>query len=48
MRYRAFISYSHAADDRLAPAIQTGLWRLARPWNKVRRFESFAIEQILV
>jgi WD40 repeat protein len=33
MAYDAFISYSHAADGRLAPALQVGLQRLARPWN---------------
>ena len=32
MAYDAFVSYSHAADGRLAPAVQTGLQRLARPW----------------
>lgn len=31
-RYDAFISYSHAADGRLAPALQSGLQRLAKPW----------------
>ena len=29
-RFDAFVSYSHAADGRLAPAVQTGLQRLAR------------------
>lgn len=33
--YEAFISYSHAADGQLAPAIQRALHRLARPWYKV-------------
>ena len=37
MRYRAFISYSHAADGRLAPALQSGLHRLrGRGTNCVR------------
>lgn len=31
MEYDAFVSYSHAADGRLAPALQSGLSRLARP-----------------
>ncbi|TQM77769.1 TIR domain-containing protein [Saccharothrix saharensis] len=31
--YDAFISYSHAADNRLAPALQRGLHKLARPAN---------------
>jgi hypothetical protein len=39
--YDAFISYSHAADGRLAPALQSGLQRLARPWNKVRALRVF-------
>jgi len=30
--YDAFLSYSHAADGRLALAIQRGLQRLTRPW----------------
>src|SRR5256885_12127468 len=41
MSYDAFISYSHAADGRLAPAVQTGLQRLARPWYKVRALRIF-------
>src|SRR5262245_7258579 len=31
-RYEAFISYSHAADGELAPAIQKALTRFGRPW----------------
>jgi hypothetical protein len=31
--YDAFISYSHAGDGQLAPAVQRGLQRFARPWN---------------
>jgi WD40 repeat protein len=34
--FNGFISYSHAADGRLAPAVQRGLHRLARPWNRRR------------
>ena len=41
MRYRAFISYSHAADGRLAPALQSGLHRFARPWYKLRALAVF-------
>ena len=33
MAYDGFMSYSHAADDRLAPALQRGLQLLAKPWN---------------
>src|SRR5205085_3902750 len=41
MAYDAFVSYSHAADGRLAPAVQTGLQRLARPWYRVRSLRIF-------
>jgi hypothetical protein len=41
MRYRAFISYSHAADGRLAPALQSGLHRFARPWYRLRALVVF-------
>ena len=41
MAYDAFISYSHSADGRLAPAIQEGLQRLAKPWNKRRALRVF-------
>ena len=30
--YDGFISYSHAADDLLAPRLQAGLQRFAKPW----------------
>jgi WD40 repeat protein len=36
MTFNGFISYSHAADGRLAPAVQRGLHRLARPWHRRR------------
>ncbi len=36
MPFNGFISYSHAADNRLAPAIQRGLHRLAKPWHRRR------------
>lgn len=41
MSYDAFISYSHAADDALAPAVQRALQTLARPWNRRRALEVF-------
>jgi WD40 repeat protein len=41
MLYNAFISYSHAADSRLAPALQSGLHRFARPWYKLRALHIF-------
>ena len=39
--YDAFISYSHAADAELAPALERGLQRLARPWNRRRALSVF-------
>jgi WD40 repeat protein len=36
LTFNGFISYSHAADGRLAPAIQRGLHRLAKPWHRRR------------
>lgn len=41
MRYDAFISYSHAADGRLAPALQSGLHHLAKPWYRLRALHVF-------
>lgn len=41
MSYNAFISYSHAADGKLAPAMQSALQALAKPWyrrSKIRIF----------
>src|SRR5437870_5504712 len=35
-KYKAFISYSHAADGNLAPAIQSALHRVAKPWYRMR------------
>jgi hypothetical protein len=40
-QYAAFISYSHSADGAFAPALQDGLQRLAKPWNKRRAIEVF-------
>ena len=40
-RYHAFISYSHAADGKLAPSLQSGLTRFARPWNRLRAARIF-------
>ncbi|GIE75531.1 hypothetical protein Aph02nite_14810 [Actinoplanes philippinensis] len=34
MRFNGFISYSHTADGELAPAVQRGLHRLAKPWYR--------------
>jgi WD40 repeat protein len=47
MAYDAFVSYSHAADGRLAPAIQRGLQRLAKPWFRLRVLSVFRDETVL-
>ena len=44
MAYDTFISYSHSADGKLAPAVQTGLQRLARPWWRLRALRIFRDE----
>lgn len=41
MKYNAFLSYSHAADNALAPSLQSALHRLARPWNRLRALRVF-------
>ena len=41
MKYNAFLSYSHAADDALAPSLQSALHRFARPWNRLRALRVF-------
>ncbi len=45
--YKAFISYSHAADGRLAPALQAGLHRFAKPWYRLRAMRVFRDETTL-
>ena len=47
MPYRAFISYSHAADGKLAPALQSALHRFAKPWNRLRAIDVFHDETSL-
>jgi WD40 repeat protein len=47
LRYDAFISYSHAADGRLAPALQDGLQRLAKPWYRPPTIRVFRDETSL-
>ncbi len=39
--YDAFISYSHAADGKLAPALQHGLQGFAKPWYRRRALRIF-------
>ncbi len=41
MTYNAFLSYSHAADGKLAPALQSGLHRFAKPWYRLRTVHVF-------
>jgi WD40 repeat protein len=40
-RYDGFMSYSHAADGKLAPAIQAALHGLGRAWYKLRALSVF-------
>jgi WD40 repeat protein len=39
--YQGFISYSHSADGRLAPAVQQALHKLAKPWYRLRLIHVF-------
>ncbi len=41
MEYKAFMSYSHAVDGRLAPALETALKRFAKPWYRLRAMRIF-------
>ena len=41
MAYDAFISYSHAADGRLAPVLKAGLERMGRSWSQSRALRVF-------
>jgi WD40 repeat protein len=45
--YKAFISYSHAADGLLAPALRDGLQQFARPWYRLRSMRVFRDETSL-
>jgi WD40 repeat protein len=40
-RYKAFLSYSHAADGKLAPALKSALERFAKPWYRRRALRVF-------
>jgi MTH538 TIR-like domain (DUF1863) len=40
-RYHAFISYSHAADGKLAPELHSALQRFAKPWYRRRAVHIF-------
>src|SRR2546423_9736343 len=41
MPYKAFISYSHAADGQLAPTLQSALHRFAKPFYRLRALRVF-------
>jgi len=41
MAYKAFISYSHALDTKLASSLQSCLHRFARPWYRLRSMRVF-------
>lgn len=45
--YDGFVSYSHAADGLLAPRLQSGLQRFAKPWWKRRATRIFRDESSL-
>ncbi len=45
--FDAFISYSHAVDGKLAPALQAGLHRFAKPWYRLRALRVFRDETSL-
>ena len=45
--YDGFISYSHAADGLLAPRLQAGLQRFAKPWWQRRALRVFRDESSL-
>jgi WD40 repeat protein len=45
--YAAFLSYSHALDGKLAPALQAGLQRFAKPWYRQRALRVFRDETSL-
>jgi len=45
--YKAFISYSHAADNKLAPSLQSGIQRINRPWYKFSSIKIFRDETSL-
>lgn len=45
--YNAFISYSHEADNKFAPALQYALQMFAKPWYKKRHLEIFRDESNL-
>ena len=47
LMYDGFVSYSHAADGLLAPRLQAGLQRFAKPWWQRRALRMFRDESSL-
>jgi WD40 repeat protein/pSer/pThr/pTyr-binding forkhead associated (FHA) protein len=45
--YKAFLSYSHAVDGKLAPALHAALHRFAKPWYRPRALRVFHDEASL-
>src|ERR1019366_2334963 len=43
-RYKAFLSYSHAADGNLSPRLQSALQRFAKPWYRLWAMRVFRDE----
>ena len=41
MQYKAFISYSHAADNKLAPVLQSSIQQFSKPFYKLRAIRLF-------
>jgi len=39
--YKAFVSYSHQSDERLAASLQSSLARFAKPWYRLRSMRVF-------
>ncbi len=46
--YDAFVSYSHAADNELAPVLQKYMQSFARPWFRLRSMRVFRDDTTLV
>lgn len=40
-RYDGFMSYSHESDSELAPILQSGVEKFAKPWNRLRALRLF-------
>jgi WD40 repeat protein len=47
LKYRAFVSFSHESDEKLAVALQSSLSRFAKPWYRTRSMRVFQDEASL-